>query len=155
MKESDLLDIERIKQLKARYFRTLDEKRWDDYGQVFAEDAVMDTTQDGAPITTGRAAIVAMVSGALELAITVHHGHMPEIEITGRNSARGIWSMEDYLEFPGEPPFTVHGRGHYLEEYTRCADGEWRIQSLQLTRLWLKRTGVPAQSVIDAQKARS
>jgi SnoaL-like protein len=30
-----LLDIEEIKQLEARYFRTLDRKEWHERGQVF------------------------------------------------------------------------------------------------------------------------
>ncbi len=143
MDVSELVEVEAIKQLKARYFRFMDEKRWDEWGQCFTEDATLDTSQDGAPVVHGRANIQKMVSGAVDAAITVHHGHMPEIEITGSNSARGIWSMEDYLEFPGElpgePGFTLHGRGHYREEYEKCSDGAWRIRSLQLTRLWLER----------------
>ncbi|MBI0293347.1 nuclear transport factor 2 family protein [Streptomyces sp. PRKS01-29] len=31
---------------------------------------------------------------------SVHHGHMPEIEITGPDTASGIWAMEDLLTFP-------------------------------------------------------
>ena len=37
MTPEDLVEIEAIKQLKARYFRSMDEKRWDDWGQVFTE----------------------------------------------------------------------------------------------------------------------
>ena len=148
MDASELIEVEAIKQLKARYFRCMDEKRWDDWGQCFTEDATLDTSEDGAPVTHGRANIQEMVSGAVDKAVTVHHGHMPEIEITGTTSARGIWSMEDYLEFPGasagDPAFTVHGRGHYREEYEKCADGAWRIRSLRLTRLWLHHGGKSA-----------
>lgn len=151
MDASDLVEIEAIKQLKARYFRAMDEKRWDDWGQCFTSDATLDTREDGAPITTGRDAIQKLVSSAVGPAITVHHGHMPEIELTGARSARGVWSMEDFLEFPGDPPFTLHGRGHYHEEYVRDERGTWRIHTLRLTRLWVKRQGAPAQSVLDAQ----
>jgi len=151
MKTSDLVEIELIKQLKARYFRCMDEKRWDDWGQCFTPDATLDTSADGAPIVTGRAAIQKMVSSAVAPAITVHHGHMPEIEVSGSRSARGVWAMEDYLEFPGDPPFTVHGRGHYHEQYAKGDDGVWRIHALKLTRLWLKHAGTPAASVLAAQ----
>ena len=151
MKTSDLIEIELIKQLKARYFRSMDEKRWDDFGLCFSEDATLDTREDGAPLVFGRSAIQKLVSAAVDPAITVHHGHMPEIEITAERSATGVWSMEDYLEFPGTPPFTLHGRGHYHEQYTKDDDGEWRIHVLRLTRLWVKREGQPAQSVLDAQ----
>jgi hypothetical protein len=152
MNAADLVDIELIKQLKARYFRSMDEKRWDDFGACFSEDATLDTREDGAPIVHGRSNIQKLVSGAVAPAITVHHGHMPEIEITGERSATGVWSMEDYLEFPGSPPFTLHGRGHYHERYAKGDDGAWRIQTLQLTRLWLKTEGSPSQSILDAQR---
>jgi 3-phenylpropionate/cinnamic acid dioxygenase small subunit len=33
-----LMDIEQIKQLKARYFRLLDTKQWEAWGQVFTAD---------------------------------------------------------------------------------------------------------------------
>jgi hypothetical protein len=151
MNAADLVEIELIKQLKARYFRSLDEKRWDDFGQCFCEDATLDTRQDGAPIVHGRAAIQKLVGGAVDPAVTVHHGHMPEIDITGPTSATGVWSMEDYLEFPGDPPFTLHGRGHYHEQYTKGPDGAWRIQTLRLTRLWVKTQGTPSQSVLEAR----
>src|SRR5262245_37696101 len=35
---AELVEIEEIKQLKARYFRLMDEKRWDEWAEVFAED---------------------------------------------------------------------------------------------------------------------
>ena len=94
-----LLSIEQIKQLKARYFRLMDQKLWDEWGRVFARDAVLDVPEANA-IQHGREAIVAFVSSALTGARTVHHGHMPEIEITGPDSARGAWAMFDYVEWP-------------------------------------------------------
>jgi hypothetical protein len=141
--EAQLLEFEAIRQLKARYFRFLDGKRWSEWGELFTEDAVLDTTDDAADaVVHGRDAIVARVSRTLEGVLTVHHGHMPEIRITGPDRARAIWSMEDYLEFPGDPPARIiHGRGHYHEEYVKGADGRWRIHSLKLRRLWLEHDG--------------
>jgi hypothetical protein len=147
--ERDLADIEAIKQLKARYFRSLDQKRWHDFGQVFTENGHLDSSGDAPQaVATGREAIVDMVSRGVGAAVTVHHGHMPEIEILAPGRARGIWAMEDYLEFPGDPPsLVVHGRGHYHEEYEKDAGGAWRIKSLRLVRLLLLHNGrrvVPA-----------
>jgi hypothetical protein len=51
-------------------------------------------------------------------AVTVHHGHMPEIELTSNGDATGTWAMEDELWFPdGSPVLHVHGYGHYHETY--------------------------------------
>jgi uncharacterized protein (TIGR02246 family) len=131
-----LLDVEDIKRLKARYFRTLDHKDWDGFGDVFACDAVLEVPE-AALVANGRAAIVAAVSGPLTGSRTVHHGHMPEIELTGPDTAKGTWAMFDYVEWaPAESGQRVglQGYGHYLEEYVR-EDGAWRIARLHLARL--------------------
>ena len=136
-----LLATEEIKQLKARYFRCMDTKDWAGFEQVFAADAVMDmssemrdqTTRGG--ITRGAAQIAAMVRTVVGPVVTVHHGHMPEIEITSPTTARGVWAMEDKLRWPeGSPVRTMHGYGHYHETYERTDDG-WRIKTITLTRL--------------------
>ena len=59
-----LLDLEALKGLKARYFRLLDTKQWDEWGQVFARDAVLEVP-DADVVQRGRDAIVASVSAAL------------------------------------------------------------------------------------------
>ena len=41
-------DIEAIRQLTARYFRTLDQKDWSGYRQVFTDDVEIDVTADAA-----------------------------------------------------------------------------------------------------------
>ncbi len=135
-----LLDIEAIKQLKARYFRLMDTKQWDDWGMVFATDCIMEVPE-AEMVNTGRAEIVTNVSGALVGARTCHHGHMPEIEITGDGTARGIWAMFDYVEWDEQDGARVglQGYGHYREEYKR-EDGQWRIARTRLERLridWL------------------
>jgi hypothetical protein len=137
-----LAAIEDIKRLKAKYFRCMDNKDWDGFASVFADDAVMDMsgemrdgTTAGEGVTKGASAIAAFVKGAIEMVCTVHHGHMPEIEITSPTTATGIWAMEDKLWWPAGSPLTaMHGYGHYHERYVRTADG-WRIEHLTLTRL--------------------
>jgi hypothetical protein len=130
-----LLDIEAIKQLKARYFRLMDLKQWDDWGMVFATDCIMEVPEADL-VNTGRAEIVSNVSGALVGARTCHHGHMPEIEIAGDGTARGIWAMFDYVEWAEQDGTRIglQGYGHYREEYRR-EDGEWRIARTRLERL--------------------
>jgi len=131
-----LVDIEEIKQLKARYFRTVDTKDWDGYGAVFALDAHLEVPE-GQVSVDGRDAIVASVSAVLHGVVTVHHGHMPEIEITGPETAHGIWAMCDYVEFPPSEHggrVGLQGYGHYQEDYVR-EDGHWRIQRSHLSRL--------------------
>lgn len=139
-------DIEAIRQLKARYFRLLDTKDWDAWRNVFTDD--LEVRTDSTPATPDKPAIsqvmpagadafIAMLRVHLAEAVTVHHGHMPEITLTGPDSATGIWAMEDIVEYPGR---RLHGFGHYHEDYTRV-DGAWRIARLHLTRLRVDRIG--------------
>ena len=125
-------DIEEIKQLKARYFRTMDTKDWDGMRQVFTDGVVMDTSESGGGVVTGADEFMAFLRDVLADAVTVHHGHMPEITLTSDTTATGVWAMEDTIRWPDGTK--LHGFGHYHETYER-ADGTWRIASSTLTRL--------------------
>jgi uncharacterized protein (TIGR02246 family) len=131
-------DMEAIKQLKARYFRTMDTKDWDTMRQVFTDDVVMDTTDSGGDVVTVADHFLAFLRQALDAVVTVHHGHTPEIELTSASSASGIWAMEDMLRWPDGSE--LHGYGHYHETYEK-GDGVWRIKSSTLTRLRMDFTG--------------
>ena len=125
-------DIEAIKQLKARYFRTLDTKDWDGYRQVFTDNVVIDTTEAGGERITGAEEFLAYLGQALAGATTVHQGHMPEITLTSDTTATGIWALHDIVIWPGG--MRLDGFGHYYETYAKTDDG-WRIASSKLTRL--------------------
>ena len=131
-------DFEAIKQLKARYFRTLDTKDWSGFRQVFADDVVVDTTESGGGVVAGADDFVAFLRDTLADVVTVHHGHMPEITLTSSNTATAIWAMQDFLRWPDGT--TLHGYGHYHEAYERPGD-EWRIKALRLTRLHMDMAG--------------
>ena len=128
-------DVEEIKKLKARYFRALDSKDWSAFRSVFAEDATFDLSRAEAGTFATSAAFVDHVS-TLAMVQSVHHGHMPEIELTGPYSATGIWSMEDYNLW--EDGSQNHGWGHYLETYEK-KDGRWYIKTLALSYLRMER----------------
>jgi uncharacterized protein (TIGR02246 family) len=125
-------DVEAIKQLKARYFRSLDTKDWASFREVFAEDVVIDTTDSGGERITGADAFLTYLRQALDGTTTVHQGHMPEITLTSDTTATGIWALHDIVIWPGG--MRLDGYGHYHESYVKTGDG-WRIQSSTLTRL--------------------
>ncbi len=132
-------EIERIKELKARYFRLLDTHQWPEFTDVFTSDltVVLDSNQHME--FSGREPFIANVRQMLEGVRHVHHGHMPEIALTGTNQAAGIWAMYDHLIYPQR---IVHGYGHYHETYRLEDDGEWRIATLRLTRLLYESTSL-------------
>jgi uncharacterized protein (TIGR02246 family) len=125
-------DLEAIRQLKARYFRTMDTKDWDGMRQVFTADVMMDTTESGGGLVTGADEFLAFLREALDGATTVHQGHTPEIELTSETTATGIWALNDIVIWPNG--MRLDGYGHYHETYVKDPDG-WRIASSKLTRL--------------------
>jgi 3-phenylpropionate/cinnamic acid dioxygenase small subunit len=136
-----LLDIEEIKHLKARYFRLLDAKEWDEWTDVFTDDleffytdpTVMNvpptaqTTSDGALVN--RDQLVEFVSESMKRVTTIHHGHVPEITLVDDDTATGRWGLTNYCEYTTADGTTawLRGYGHYHEVYARTADG-WRIK---------------------------
>jgi SnoaL-like domain len=136
-----ILAVEEIKWLKARYFRCMDTKDWDGFAKVFAADAVMDMSEeagaepgDPSHVTRGAQAIASMARAGMEGVQTVHHGHMPEIEVLSPTTARGVWAMEDRLRWESGPVRSLHGYGHYHDTYEKGGEG-WRIASTSLTRV--------------------
>ncbi len=125
-------DVEAIKQLKARYFRTMDTKDWEGMRQLFVDDVVIDTTESGGGVVTGADEFLSFLRPTLADAVTVHHGHMPEITLTSPTTASGIWALHDEIVWPDGT--RMRGDGHYHETYVR-AEGQWRISSSTLTRL--------------------
>ena len=131
MTVSDLAEIEAIKQLKARYFRLLDTKQWDVWREVFSDDFSAEVHGPHPVIHFASPdEMVATNRKVLAEAPTVHHGHTPEIELTGPDTAKGTWAMMDRVELGAG----FQGYGHYHEEY-RKRDGRWRISRMTLTRL--------------------
>lgn len=133
-----LLDIEAIKSVKARYFRSVDLKRYDEFRALFVDDARIGATfAPGMDIDAFVAAVEARHAGV----VTVHHGDSPEINFTGVDTAEAVWAMWDLLEWPagsGPPEFPgfrgFRGYGHYHETYRRGPHG-WKIADLELRRL--------------------
>ncbi|CAN5449555.1 nuclear transport factor 2 family protein [soil metagenome] len=129
---AELLEIEAIKQLKARYCRYLDTKDWAGWRQLFADDFVSDTSESGGKIITGADDFVAFTRKSLRNQATVHQVHAPEIELVSPTTARGIWALEDVVRFG--PGVNLRGYGHYTETYEKSGD-RWLITSSTLTRL--------------------
>jgi hypothetical protein len=119
----DLEAIEEIKQLKYRYLRTLDLKRWDEFAAVFVPDA---TGKYGEGLTfANREELVGyMRENLLPSMVTMHHCHHPEIAVDG-DTATGTWYLEDRVIAP-EHRFVLEGAAFYSDRYVRTGEG-WRI----------------------------
>ena len=138
-----LFDVEAIRQLKARYFRSMDMKDWAGLAACFTENVEADFREGPGMLAHGRDNYIEQISAILADATTIHHGHMPEIVILDEDSASGIWAMEDIVILPG---LQLQGWGHYHEFY-RKENGAWLIAKIRLTRLRLLQNG-EAQSLL-------
>ncbi len=126
-----LLDLEEIRQLKSRYFRLMDTKDWSAWGALFTDSAEFRIRDEVMSKTNW----IRMVQEFLRTGVSLHQGHAPEITFTGENTAEGIWSLTDVLEWPGTSPRrAVLGHGHYQEQYSLSASG-WQISGLTLSYL--------------------
>lgn len=134
----DLVAIEQIKRLKHRYFRTLDLKRWDEFGACLAEDitARYGTQAMGKPLHfDNRADVVAYMANNLGTGITtVHIANHPEIDVDG-DTATGSWAFEDTVIVP-EFKVQIRGAGYYHDTYRREPDGVWTITSTGYDRIY-------------------
>jgi len=118
--------LEAIKQLKYRYMRCLDQKRWSEIRDCFSEDAT--AAYSGGKYTyEGREAIVGFLEKSMgaESFLSCHRVSHPEIEIDG-DTARGVWALEDTV-IETHWGVTIRGAAFYEDRYVRTAEG-WRIR---------------------------
>jgi bile-acid 7alpha-dehydratase len=126
-------DIEAIKRLKAKYFRCVDKKLWEEMETVLTEDAVADYGM-GIELLQGRKAIIEFLKKNLgrDSMISVHQGHNPEIEITSDTTATGVWVLNDRLII--QTIATSSGWRYYEDEYVKV-NGEWKKKSTKITNI--------------------
>lgn len=147
-----LEDVEAIRDVKAKYFRLVDEKDWGGFRELFTDDAEFDFGDGN--VVRGADAFVAsvhgMVDGPAGRAITVHRGHMPELTIDSPTDAHGLWGLADYLEWPSGPETGerrgMRGYGHEYETY-RKVDGAWKIATWRLR--YIRMDPLPRQPLPD------
>jgi hypothetical protein len=128
-----LIELEAIRDLKARRDQAVDRKDWATYAALHSDDFV----GTAIPNLTGKGGQAAADVLAVQMAnvTTVHHSHSPVIEFQDRTHATGIWAMEDNLFWTrdGEKQW-LRGFGFYHETYTKGADGQWRFTFRRLER---------------------
>ena len=134
MTPEDLVEIEHIHQLKYRYVRFIDQKRWDDLAGLFLDDATS-SYGGGAVNLAGRPAIMDFLTGTMadETMLTSHKVHQPEITLDG-DRAEGVWALDDVVIL-AEANMTVRGSSFYEDRYVKV-DGEWRIAHTGYRRVY-------------------
>ncbi len=134
----DLVALEEIRQVKYRYLRCVDLKRWEEMVEVFTPDATADygSPATGQPLRFGsRDEIIAFLRDNLGPdIITLHAAGQPEIDIDGA-AARGTWRFEDTVIATGYR-LVIKGAAFYEDRYQRGDDGRWRIAHTGYVRIY-------------------
>jgi SnoaL-like protein len=120
------LDIEAIKNLKHRYFRLLDQKRFDDLAELLLPDCAV-SYHNGRYGHPDRASTIDFLKAYMSSTqvLTLHQGHHPEITLLSDNEATGIWYLHDIVINLAENT-KLEGNGFYEDTY-RKVNGEWKI----------------------------
>lgn len=123
---SALEDKEAIRALKARYLRACDLKQVEEVRQSFAPGAIR-IAYEGFPEFTDRDAFVDVyASMACQGGVyDIHHATNWQIDLTGPDSARGLWSLNFRTILTG-PRQVVRLAVEYEDLYRR-AEGRWWI----------------------------
>jgi uncharacterized protein (TIGR02246 family) len=140
---AQLVAMENINRLKARYCRYVDTANADAMAELFVQDGELRDPASGT-VWSGREAIRtaygAMAAGA---EYSAHHVVMPEITFHDDAHATAVWALNDYFSrLPGDQPDNElsavrrgRGLGYYVDEVVRTGDG-WRLKSVVI--YWLK-----------------
>src|SRR5215470_3672343 len=135
-----LFAIEEIKQVKARYFRLIDTRQFDQLESIFAPDAVFDSgkafcdpvlgqmpgTAPSDPLVGREAVIKGIIDGMPPVLQSIHMGYTPEVEILSDNTAKAIHPATYRPLIPGV--LSANCYGYYHETYEKI-NGKWMIKT--------------------------
>ena len=130
-----LSDIEDIKVLKHRYFRAIDTADMALLEDLFTDDVSVDYRGGTYRCQfSGRADMLMFLANSFHSeAVAMHHGHMPDITLTGDDTADGVWYLEDIFIHLGSRTETI-GTAIYKDRYRR-EDGRWKLAHTEYDRI--------------------
>jgi len=131
-----LSDLEDIRTLKHRYFRGIDTADASLLEILFTADVSVDYRGGNYRVSLqGRDDMLEFLANSFHSgAIAMHHGHMPEITLTGANSAEGLWYLEDIFINLEQKTHTI-GSAIYRDHYRREGD-RWLIARTEYDRVF-------------------
>ncbi|MEW2498552.1 nuclear transport factor 2 family protein [Streptomyces nodosus] len=134
-----LLELETIKEIMARYVRFGETGDWTSFRALFTEDfayradAGPRASADASPVIAveGRDTFVNAMESLLDGVVAVHQISLPEVMLTSPTTATSTWAIHDYIKTPKVGTFK--GWGHITQQYVKI-NGEWKIRSSHTTR---------------------
>ncbi len=131
-----LEDIEAIKQLKHRYFRSIDRRDIETLRTLFTDNVEID--YEGATYRwqmQGRDGLIEALHGAFDpQSVACHTGHHPEITILSDVEATGLWYLTDFMIKRAQKEITS-GSALYSDTYLKTEQG-WKIARSTYKRIY-------------------
>jgi hypothetical protein len=128
--------IEDIKQLKHRYFRSIDRRDTDTLVTLFTPDVEID--YEGGTYRwqlQGRDELVSALYASFDpRSVACHTGHHPEITIVSPTRATGLWYLTDFM-IKRELKEITTGSALYADTYAKTEDG-WKIAKSTYKRIY-------------------
>lgn len=130
-----LSDFEDIRTVKHRYFRGIDTADQALLETLFTDDVSVEYRGGGYKVElAGKAKMIDFLMNSFNAtAVAMHHGHMPDITLTGDDSAEGIWYLEDIFISLERRDVTT-GTAIYRDRYRRVGDS-WKIERTEYDRI--------------------
>ena len=119
-------DVTAIHDLLARYGHVIDDRRWQDLGLLFTEDALFDASDFGAPVTASLEELRAMWSSDDDQHPLAHHATnvlVDEIDGVVHVTSKGLGVLRD-----GRVATLVY------HDEVRRTDAGWRLSRRVATR---------------------
>ena len=127
MTPEDLVEIEMIKRVKYRYLRCLDQKLWEEIGDLLHARGHRPLRRRAVRVRRARRhhGISAHVDGG------DHHADQSPLPPSGDRSDRptlatGVWALEDVVVLT-DIGINVQGAAFYTDRYEKSDDGTWLI----------------------------
>ena len=146
-----LSDIEAIKVLKRRYFRAMDTADRAMLETLFADDLTVDFRGAAYRVRIeGKTDMLTFLANSFHSgAVAMHHGNMPEITLTGDDTAEGIWYLFDIFIDTERGSQTV-GSAIYKDRYRR-ENGAWVIEHTEYDRIMELVSRLDTETVVSAR----
>lgn len=130
-----LVEVAAIERVKHRYLRLLDTKAFDEIGGCFTAEATA-AFSDGRHQLSSREEIVVFFERLLgsPQVLTNHRAHHPEIDLTGPDTAVGVWALDDEV-IALDRDVTLRGTAFYDDTYAKV-DGVWLISATGYRRVY-------------------
>jgi hypothetical protein len=122
------VDYWQVAAVKARYFRFMDLKEWQNLRGIFTDDAVFDHPTVGYFENPDDA--VEALRTVIGEVWTSHEGSIPDITVEAADRASAVFAMTGHARPPGSAEL-LRTFGHYYDEF-RKDTGIWKISSMKL-----------------------